>query len=45
MKQWFYMKNDLNHRENVRGIIQRPYGHVSALGGHQSLLGIKCKHA
>jgi hypothetical protein len=24
MKQWFYVKNDLNQRENVRGIIQRP---------------------
>jgi hypothetical protein len=24
MKQWFYVKNDLNHREDVRGIIQRP---------------------
>jgi hypothetical protein len=22
MKQWFYMKNDLNQREDVRGIIQ-----------------------
>jgi hypothetical protein len=24
MKQWFYVKNDLNQREDVRGIIQRP---------------------
>jgi hypothetical protein len=24
MKQWFYVKNDLNRREDVRGIIQRP---------------------
>jgi hypothetical protein len=24
MKQWFYVKNDLNLREDVRGIIQRP---------------------
>jgi hypothetical protein len=24
MKQWFYVKNDLSHREDVRGIIQRP---------------------
>jgi hypothetical protein len=24
MKEWFYMKNDLNHREDVRGVIQRP---------------------
>lgn len=24
MKQWFYVKNDLNEREDVRGIIQRP---------------------
>jgi hypothetical protein len=24
MKQWFYVKNDLNQRVDVRGIIQRP---------------------
>ena len=24
MKQWFYVKNDLSDREDVRGIIQRP---------------------
>jgi hypothetical protein len=24
MKQWFYVKNDLKQREDVRGIIQRP---------------------
>jgi hypothetical protein len=24
MKEWFYMKNDLNQREDVKGIIQRP---------------------
>jgi hypothetical protein len=24
MEQWFYVKNDLNQREDVRGIIQRP---------------------
>jgi hypothetical protein len=24
MKQWFYVKNDLNQREDVRGIIQHP---------------------
>jgi hypothetical protein len=24
MKQWFYVKNDLNQREDVRGIIQCP---------------------
>jgi hypothetical protein len=24
MKQWFYVKNDLSNREDVRGIIQRP---------------------
>jgi hypothetical protein len=24
MKKWFYVKNDLNQREDVRGIIQRP---------------------
>jgi hypothetical protein len=24
MKQWFYVKNDLNQREDLRGIIQRP---------------------
>jgi hypothetical protein len=24
MKQWFYVKNDLDQREDVRGVIQRP---------------------
>jgi hypothetical protein len=24
MKQWFYVKNDLSEREDIRGIIQRP---------------------
>jgi hypothetical protein len=24
MQKWFYVKNDLNQREDVRGIIQRP---------------------
>jgi hypothetical protein len=24
MKQWFYVKNDLSEREDVKGIIQRP---------------------
>jgi hypothetical protein len=24
MKEWFYVKNDLNQREDVRGVIQRP---------------------
>jgi hypothetical protein len=24
MKQWFYVKNDLNERDDVKGIIQRP---------------------
>jgi hypothetical protein len=30
MKQWFYVKNDLSNREDVRGIIQAPYGHALA---------------
>jgi hypothetical protein len=24
MQEWFYVKNDLNQREDIRGIIQRP---------------------
>jgi hypothetical protein len=24
MQEWFYVKNDLNQREDVRGIMQRP---------------------
>jgi hypothetical protein len=24
MKQWFYVKNDLSEREDVKGIIQHP---------------------
>ena len=27
MKQWFYVKNDLSEREDVRGIVQRPKWH------------------
>jgi hypothetical protein len=45
MKQWFYVKNDLNQREDVRASFNIPYGRVSALGGHQSQLGMKCKRA
>jgi hypothetical protein len=32
MKEWFYVKNDLNHREDVKGIIQRPIWSSNALG-------------
>jgi hypothetical protein len=24
MKEWFYVKNDMNQREDVKGVIQRP---------------------
>jgi hypothetical protein len=24
MKEWFYVKNDLNQREDMRGIVQHP---------------------
>jgi hypothetical protein len=24
MQEWFYMKNDLGEREDIKGIIQRP---------------------
>jgi hypothetical protein len=44
MKRWFYVKNDLSEREDVRGIIHVPYGHASALEGRQLQLGTKCRH-
>jgi hypothetical protein len=45
MKEWFYMKNDLDQREDVRGVIQRPIWSRFGLEGHQSHLGMKCKRA
>jgi hypothetical protein len=39
------MKNDLDQREDVRGVIQRPIWSRFGLEGHQSHLGMKCKRA
>jgi hypothetical protein len=36
MRQWFYVKNDLVEREDVKDIIQRPYNHTSASEGPRS---------
>jgi hypothetical protein len=43
MKQWFYVKNDLSEREDVKGIIQRPSVHASASGGLRSQVETKYK--
>jgi hypothetical protein len=43
MKQWFYVKNDLSKREDVRGIIQHPYDHTSVSGGLRSQVETKHK--
>jgi hypothetical protein len=36
MKQWFYVKNDLSEREDVKGIIQHPI--QSCFGIRRSLI-------
>jgi hypothetical protein len=45
MKEWFYMKNDLNHREDVRGVIQRPIWSRFGIRMPSIALGMKCRHA
>jgi hypothetical protein len=45
MKEWFYVKNDLSQREDVKGIIQRPICLALALEGHPLHLGMMCKLA
>jgi hypothetical protein len=35
MKDWFYVKNDLKAREDIKEIIQRPSGHASAFEGRR----------
>jgi hypothetical protein len=38
MQEWFYVKNDLVEREDIKGIIQRPICLTSALGDRLSYL-------
>jgi hypothetical protein len=45
MKQWFYVKNDLNHREDVKGIIQRSISSHFDIRSHPTHLEMSCKHA
>jgi hypothetical protein len=42
MKQWFYVKNDLSEREDVRGIIQRPIWSRFGIRGPSLQSGTKC---
>jgi hypothetical protein len=39
MEEWFYVKNNLIEREDIKGIIQRPIWSRSASGGQPPLLG------
>jgi hypothetical protein len=45
MKQWFYVKNDLSEREDVKGIIQRPIWSCFGIRRPSITRGMKCKHA
>jgi hypothetical protein len=38
MQEWFYVKNDLSEREDIRGLFNVLYGLTSALEGHPLLL-------
>jgi hypothetical protein len=44
-QEWFYVKNYLVEREDIKGIIQRLYGFTSALGDHPLPLGTTYKRA
>jgi hypothetical protein len=44
MKQWFYVKNDLSEREDVKDVIQRPYDRASELGDLRLWVVTKLKH-
>jgi hypothetical protein len=45
MQEWFYVKNYLVEREDIKGIIQRLYGFTSALEDHPLPLGTTYKRA
>jgi hypothetical protein len=45
MEEWFYVKNNLIEREDIKGIIQRPFGLALASEGWLLRLGMILKHA
>jgi hypothetical protein len=44
MKQWFYVKNDLSKREDVKGISSATYDQSLASGGLRLQVETKFKH-
>jgi hypothetical protein len=45
MEEWFYVKNDLIKREDIKEIISAPSGLASAFEDRRSLLKVTSKHA
>jgi hypothetical protein len=45
MEVWFYVKNDLTAREDIKEVIMRPYGHASASEGRRLKLMKPTKRA
>ena len=45
MQEWFYVKNDLIKREDIKGLSNVPYGLTSALEDHPLPLETTCKYA
>jgi hypothetical protein len=45
MEEWFYVKNDLKAREDIKEIIQRPSGLVSASEDRRWKLIAMSRHA
>jgi hypothetical protein len=45
MEEWFYVKNNLVEREDIKGIIQCLFGLASASKGRLLRLGTISKHA
>jgi hypothetical protein len=45
MKKWFYVKNDMKTREDIKDIIMRPSGSVLAFGNRRWILTKQPKNA
>jgi hypothetical protein len=45
MEEWFYVKNNLVEREDIKGSFNALFGLASASEGQPPLLGMKSKHA
>jgi hypothetical protein len=45
MQVWFYVKNNMSEREDIKGLFNVLYGLALALGGHPLPLGMIYKHA